>query len=1621
MKKTLHRIIQRVQTRQHGSEAGQSLIEYALILFLVAIAFGIALAATGPAISNVFSNTVYNLLGNEPDENRVVQRPGDFWLTVTWVEENPLTERALPTRELPPPSFTPTDGPSPTPTPVTPTRTPLPSFTPAPTATPGDQAWIAPFHDSADDPEWYRVAGPAFLGYDDWTGEYYPNPDLSGSAAFTGDNHQIYGEEARYVLDFPNSSYTNWNGGSSGPQANWPAGSPYDNFSVRFTRDIFIDGAMTGGQPLQLQFSVQSDDGVRVWLLSPGQSALDCFSVGNGGDGTFSGGPRLGTDRFYGDNSAYPNGCLLVDDWQDQGMGGGGSVVRSIPPGSYTLQVDHYEKGGGSGLQVKISMAANPDNTTISGNPIANPPLYTDAGGGANCNWGQQSGNNANSIDHMWEEHLGGNIPTQSLCYLELRGYVTIPDTGADAIAHPQMTFWDVWELQDAGEIAGWLEVAEYIPLGGPDIAPNRAAMQWYRVPLRSGGTSNYNWTRSVVDLKNFQGFDQNGNPVTEDFSGKNVAFRFAMAQGSDAGTRRWYIDDIRIVDRAVTDFSDQIIGLDQEYTFNQNDDDKFFITTGGWGLTANNTVRDDDLVGNPSSCCSWELNPGGNFYNFSESRWNPDPRSNYIPADYRIHHIQLMPVISRTLALQDMEGDEGDPLLSFWHGYDFDDDYIGMEVQYRALVGGTPANPTWSDWQPIPGSDPGNPVGRLVDGSQQNNNNTEDQQTLRPVDIPLTYIRDAGGNPYEYFQIRFALLVHARAGLGDEGWWIDSIKLHREGKNLYLDFPFEDNAELGMDNWLATGSWFRTNEKSRDGDHSFTDSPGTNYQENTGGSTSGNHLRTLWPVDFNNDTPDNLALLDRNPAGGNSGGFASAPVITFWHTRALSNDDNFHLEWRRVNEDDTQWKGLWSYYYRMETRANRSDSSFVDSIDWEYVEVDLAPLLDEILRPGDPGYGTDLEQDDIMFRFRLYSSSWGTDDGVYIDEFQIREYSERSYLLWSESETPEIDGVTYPTGDGAEWSSDVEEPDWFERWRLGGGWERIDWGQRNGLHSFHESPDGQAIEPYWMDDDYTATRSDTYNILEITEIIDMRATDGATQPTLYFWSRYYTGDDDNVRIQVSYELTPDDWASRGSLDEYMRRDRCQNKGIVQCYEQSYGWSEWTNTSFYVGQWQDVFTWQRYQVDLTNYAADLDADTPGRRIRIRFLFDALDNNDDRKRDGWYVDMVSIEPRAENIVAEIATGPFVDVASNTQNWITEGNWGLSPEVNRTGPGSAVSLGVWQETWFDCRTCSNLAGGNYPNGVSTLLADPDAYSDVDYPRVSRIVFDIAYDPGRGSPRDNVGFFSNGKPDDNLAGQWILETQPVGPLSGIQPGTYSFIATSDDGIRLKYEEIDALGNVIDTLGPPEWNVINNWTYHGRTTDMGTLTLEEGKRYRLTLQFFEGGGNMVSILAVGGNQFSFTDSPKQGAGASFDDQPPIPYGNSSLMLDGVLDMTNVTGPILQYYTLYELGCGSDARVEVSNDGGFGWSRDGLGDDMEIAPGVFDTDFDGGSYSGNEIPFEDDWVLKRHNLSQYEEQQIMIRFRLDRLDEHEMSSNNGCRQDTGSNPWYIGWWIADIQVAKSS
>jgi len=1616
-----------IESPSENRGRGQALVEYALILALVGIAFGIALAATGPAIGNVFSNTVFNLLGGTPPgEGQAIGGPEEFWLTVTYVAANPQEERALPTRTRPPATFTVTPGPSPTPSPTVPTSTRAPTNTPQPTPTSLDVSAVAQWKDEANphentvtDPENWRVGSSFFLGTDDWCGDYYPNTSLTGTPITKCNREYGPAKQSNLAFDWLDNS---------GPITSWPSPVAYNAFSARWTRPIWIDPTSVPGGTTSVTviFNITYDDGVRVWYdYAPGCAG-----------GVASGGAPSGTPA---NPLTYATGCLIVDDWN---TGGGSiSVARQVPVGVpldpitiHRLQVDYFEDAGTANISVTWSVAPNPDDRNL-------------ASGAADCNWGRtQTSNSLQSptSNWLWEEYRNGDFRTGMRCYLEFRGYVVIPPE----MSAPQFVYWDVWDMQGPGTAqAGWLEVAEYVeqaPAGSRVV--DRPAMTWTRVNLRQSSSTNYNWTRNVVDLTNVGG---------RDFRNKKVAFRFVMEnQGGGTGIRRWYIDDVEF--RQATPRPDIVIGAGTgspalgSYVYNpagansywdlNSDQKQDFITSVGWDLTSTNVAGAGGM--------SWEQSPNTNYARFVET-----PALGTNQNQMRAHFVELNGWVDVSGSTPDREGETGQPILTFYHGFTIGR-YTGLELQYST----TPYGLGPAVWQAVPDPDPliTFPAGRIIDS----NSAIDLTRGMEEKTVNLA------GIPVQRYRLRFAMMVRADATPRD-GWYLDNIYLNRLGRPQFLDYPFIDGAELGVNNWLLSNQWARDQSVAWEGQHAFTDSPGT-YADGTQATYANNNnstFRFAWQIDFNNDTPENLLLTNRNTAGGNNNpaapgtraGPAVNPVMSFWHRRILNANDNLFVEWRKATENDTQWKTLWAYTNGMTPLRATTDGRWSRNVSWEYVWIDLQPITSTFTDL------VNLTDDDVLVRFRLNTdNSNTTDDGIYLDMIRLENRVDISHKLWPGVENRTIGATAYGNGTSATYFDDFDGPARADNWLQGGGWRPESWEANNGIYGLHDStgvlypvgsaapvgaqtmapttpidynmpPTGNGVPQFFtqLPNDFNPTSApnglvltphDSFQVLELIPTIDLRATDVAEKPTLYFWSRYDIGANDRISVQISTELAGDNTAINTQMATW-----CRNATLYQCYDHYRGWSEWTNTSFNItggSSRASNWTWTRGQINLQPYAATAlgAGGTAGKRIRIRFVMDALDNA--TNRDGWYIDQVSIEARRDGplrSVSPIASSAFLDNARNLNNWIPEGSWGLDPEVYFGAGGGPATLGTWNEYFWN-------GSGTWGN------TQADAFLDTRRGAVtsdaSRTVANVNYDIRRNSPRPGINA-------DKFVGRWTLITPVIG-TAGVQQGDYSFITISDDGIRMKYELIDGSGNVIDadprTISPgnqpvpaagnqtgaielSEWNLIYNWTDHGRTADMGSASLRNGNRYRITVEWYEKDSDTVLIMTVGGSNFSFTDSPKQGAGPAFPDIAAVPRANSSLIMDGTLDLRGTTSPVFQYRTLYELE--GAANAEVSTDGGFTWTQTGFTDALGA-----DTNFQSGGFSNTTlVPVSNtNWVIRRHNLTRYIDTQLMIRFRLDRNSVDCLSRDNTCTTSASNfnqNRYYVSWWIADIIVIQ--
>ena len=80
------------------------------------------------------------------------------------------------------------------------------------------------------------------------------------------------------------------------------------------------------------------------------------------------------------------------------------------------------------------------------------------------------------------------------------------------------------------------------------------------------------------------------------------------------------------------------------------------------------------------------------------------------------------------------------------------------------------------------------------------------------------------------------------------------------------------------------------------------------------------------------------------------------------------------------------------------------------------------------------------------------------------------------------------------------------------------------------------------------------------------------------------------------------------------------------------------------------------------------------------------------------------------------------------------------------------------------------------------------------------------------------------------ENFSIRWSGQIRPT------TTGTYTFYTNSDDGVRLYVNG--------QTL-------VNNWTYHGATEDVGTIALTAGQLYTIVMEFFQGGGGEIAQLS--------------------------------------------------------------------------------------------------------------------------------------------------------------------------
>lgn len=88
----------------------------------------------------------------------------------------------------------------------------------------------------------------------------------------------------------------------------------------------------------------------------------------------------------------------------------------------------------------------------------------------------------------------------------------------------------------------------------------------------------------------------------------------------------------------------------------------------------------------------------------------------------------------------------------------------------------------------------------------------------------------------------------------------------------------------------------------------------------------------------------------------------------------------------------------------------------------------------------------------------------------------------------------------------------------------------------------------------------------------------------------------------------------------------------------------------------------------------------------------------------------------------------------------------------------------------------------------------------------------------------------------PITGIAGDDAFSARWIGQVEAVETGIYTFRTQSDDGVQLSIT--DGNGQVVAPL-------VNNWAAHVSTYDTATIAMVAGKKYDLTLEYFNDGGS--------------------------------------------------------------------------------------------------------------------------------------------------------------------------------
>lgn len=979
---------QQVKPDQKVWLRGQALIEYVLILVLAFVGLIAILAITTPAVGNVFSNTVYNLLGQTttPQEPMSVS---EFWDQVTAVASfTPETVDLITNTPLPD-TVVPTDVPTFTPTPLTPSPTPSNTPSPGPSPTPADQDYDYPFEDDGSgDDDWQTDGFPdLFEQNGPWAAEYWDASDTNpggcnwGSAFNSGTGNISRAAKASGQVDqifFPNSA---------NPDDYWQTDTdrPYPGVNTDFCTRFQISFHVPAGV---YRIIYRFDDGIRFYVTE--------------GAGT----TRLINSWSYIDNN------YREYEWTNTV-----SETKSF-------RIVHRDTGGAGRLEVRLEQSS----------------LSSDD----NCTW-ETSGDRPHTPPESWDDSPGAEYQNNQHCTLRLRGSIDL--SGA---TRPFLEFWEAYELNTTNDkvivaiaIEGtdvWNEKTLHtsttnfaytrqsfdltafagnqgtVNYAGQHIElsftidtdnSNRDDGWWvddikvYEKPDRvftigfaddvegetfwvNQGTwartaekahsGTYAWSDSpsssyTIETENYLELDGRLDLTQGTVNRPEIAFWHSWDLNSNDKIYLQISDDRQTwvnLRTSPTDSTEELQGTGVEANFVEASAEipapystsshvyvRFRLSSDLSNVADGWYIDDIEFRNKPIQtvtvgwCDNMETGTGswlpeGTWALTNTQRhggvyaWTDSPGGNY--AHNTNSSLVLRPVI-------DLSVPATRPVLEFWSMWD-----LNSNTQDKLYVQVSPdegANWTtvWSFTQSSSSRLPGWGSSITSGSSRYSESLAWYRSTIELTGLPALVAPASG------YQVRFRLDALTDTDTAD-GWYIDDICVKDYVPFVYTP-PFVDDLEDSDFNWIVMGQWQLSNASSHSSTTAFNDSPSGTYPHDTF------HLIELGPtIDLNGTTNPTLYYWEKYEAGDNDDVFvqmqavtATGVPLTDWeYVTSTGHYESTNLGWSRMKVNlkplilDAGYR-----YFRMRFELDGLDASGVGD-GWIIDDISIIDNVNEIL-----------------------------------------------------------------------------------------------------------------------------------------------------------------------------------------------------------------------------------------------------------------------------------------------------------------------------------------------------------------------------------------------------------------------------------------------------------------------------------------------------------------------------------------------------------------------------------------------------------------------------------------------------------------------------------------------